>query len=197
MEDADRCPRSALVVREIRRAILCSPRCRAAEAEIAQHVRVSRSPVREGAARGRRAYHQPSPPGDHGHHLSPEDAADIAGLRAHLEVLAYGLVLPALPEPDLTHLETIIGRMAVTGDDLAATIELDLQFHGFLTEEKPGRRRPIDPYHPQDGLVWTLALVARNWGVTARDVPQHHAGLLRAWLAPDAALAPEAIIQHY
>jgi len=198
---ADRSLLSAQVVREIRRAILSGalpPGARVVEAEIAQQMGISRSPVRE-------AMVQLEHEGlitRHPHRgitvtvLSPEDAAEIAGLRAHLEAFAYRLALPALGEPDFTHLETIIGRMVAAGDDLAATIELDIQFHGFLVE-KSGHQRLGAVYHSLDGLVWALALVARNWGVTARDVPQHHASLLKVWRTRDASLAAEAITQHY
>jgi len=198
---ADRSLLSTQVVREIRRAILSGalpPGARVVEAEIAQQMGVSRSPVRE-------AMVQLEHEGlitRHPHRgitvtvLSPEDAAEIAGLRAHLEAFAYRLALPVLGEPEFTHLETLIGRMVAAGDDLAAAIELDLQFHGFLVE-KSGHRRLSEVYHSLDGLVWALALVARNWGVSPRDVPERHARLLKAWRSRDAALAAEAIGQHY
>lgn len=198
---ADRSLLSAQVVTEIRRAILSGalpPGTRVVEADIAAQMGISRSPVRE-------AMVQLEHEGlivRHPHRgttvavLSPEDAREIASLRAYLEAFAYRLAAPHLTDDDFSHLEGIVDRMREAGDDLAGVIELDLGFHGHLVE-CAGHRRLRDLFRSLDGLVWALALVAKHWGVTARDVPEHHARLLDALRSRDPERAASALLAHY
>lgn len=112
------------------------PRQRLREAEVAEGLNVSRTPVREAFARLE------------SQHLLERDATgaylvsawnrerlqELASVRSTLEALAVRLVCGTLTQEDFDHLQNKINQMESAFDrgDYEALIQLDIEFHSYL-----------------------------------------------------------------
>lgn len=112
------------------------PGQRLREAEVAEGLKVSRTPVREAFARLERQHLLERDPT--GAYLVPvwdrQTLWEVATLRGTLEGLAASLLENRLDKADCDFLQSIIHRMgaAYKRGDYDALIELDITFHSFL-----------------------------------------------------------------
>ncbi len=117
------------------------PGQRLREAEVAEGLNVSRTPVREAFARLERQHLLERDPT--GAYLVPvwdrQILWEVATLRGTLEGLAASLLKDRLVAADFDFLQSIIHRMGAANKrgDYDALIELDITFHSFLWSQIP------------------------------------------------------------
>jgi DNA-binding GntR family transcriptional regulator len=117
------------------------PGARVKDADIAQELGVSRTPVREALIRLARegALEADVGRGFRVKSLQIEELREVGAILAVLEPLALDLV-PAFPAERLERLAATARRLEQTRGDIDACIELDDEWHRILLEECPNRR---------------------------------------------------------
>lgn len=194
------------VVRAIRDAIIqgrLRPGEKVPEEDLAQQLRVSRTPIREAirvletqglvVVRPKRGTYIAMPDRD--------DAADGLAVRTCLEVLAVEQALERLDHADWErlcgHLEEILDQMAATEDsgDAIRAVELDIEFHASLI--KAGRNRHLSRSWHAVGIPFLVWTPERGMYPSAQpNVAARHRELLTAIRSRDAALAAAAVRSH-
>ncbi|MGW3246079.1 GntR family transcriptional regulator [Streptomyces sp. NPDC001070] len=167
------------------------------EAELAEHLGVSRQPVREALQRLQIdgwVDLRPSQ-GAFVHSPTQEEAAQLLSVRAVLEThSAHGAALHAT-EQDVARLWELqeAGIAALAADDARGIVEANAALHGFITELS--RNKVLAELIPQvDRRVrWYYTPIAKPRG---KDAWNEHAALIDAIAEGDADRAEELMRRH-
>ncbi len=173
------------------------------EAQIAEQLRVSRSPVREAFRKLEEQGLLVSYPhrGTYVTQFTEKDAREIYQLRVGLEGLAIRWAVEAGHGPELqTRLARVIDRMRllVGTDRMPEMAELDSEFHTAIIEAS-GNSRLQQVWRGMDPFVWMLVGLIRHeeeaGQVPTRLIPEHEE-VLAALEQNDPRVAEEAIHAH-
>lgn len=173
------------------------------EAQIAEQLRVSRSPVREAFRKLEEQGLLVSYPhrGTYVTQFTEKDAREIYQLRVGLEGLAMRWAIEAGCGPELqARLGRIVERMRllVGTERMSEMAELDSEFHTAIMEAS-GNSRLQQLWHGMDPFVWMLVGLIRDEEeatvVPARLIPEHEE-VLAALGADEPRVAEEAIHAH-
>lgn len=171
------------------------------EAQIAEQLRVSRSPVREAFRKLEEQGLLVSYPhrGTYVTHFTEKDAREIYQLRVGLEGLAIRWAVESGRGNELMdRLERIVDRMRpLVGTDRKPDMaELDSEFHTTIVEAS-GNSRLMQVWRGMDPFVWMLVgLISQDdGGVPARLIPEHEE-VLAALAQNDPRVAEDAVHAH-
>ena len=173
------------------------------EAQIAEQLRVSRSPVREAFRKLEEQGLLVSYPhrGTYVTQFTEKDAREIYQLRVGLEGLAIRWAVESGAGMELQgRLARVVDRMRqiVGTDRFPEMAELDSEFHTTIIEAS-GNSRLQQVWHGMDPFVWMLVGLIRYeesaGTVPARLIPEHEE-VLAALAANDPRTAEEAIHAH-
>ena len=173
------------------------------EAQIAEQLRVSRSPVREAFRKLEEQGLLVSYPhrGTYVTQFTEKDAREIYQLRVGLEGLAVRWAVEAGGGAELqARLARIVERMRplVGTDRVSEMADLDSEFHTAIIEAS-GNSRLHQLWHGMDPFVWMLVGLIRHEEeagvVPARLIPEHEE-VLAALAHNDPRVAEEAIHAH-
>jgi DNA-binding GntR family transcriptional regulator len=183
------------VTRAIRQAVLTGvyqPGDHLTEAEIAREMGVSHGPVRE-ALRELEAEEliviEPHR-GAFVRAFTARDVREIYSLRSLLETAMVHLAQARAQPAELDELQALIERMrAVARDgDIAAEIELDLEFHRRLCEQS-GHRRMYEAWLRLASPIRLVLTMAIPTYLPPHDAAESHAPIVNALRAGDALAA--------
>jgi DNA-binding GntR family transcriptional regulator len=167
------------------------------EAQIAQALGVSRTPVREALLEleSRHMVQRDAAGACYVAHWNRQILWEVATLRATLADLAVSLAIPNLGTEDYERLESLITQMegAVQRGDYERLVDLDIRFHSAiwaqadhaLLQETLARMMPQVRY---------FMLLTRPGDET--DYPETHRQLLRMLRQRDPAVAGRAVREH-
>lgn len=170
------------------------------EAELAQDLRVSRTPVREAIRRlADEALAELIP-----RHcarvkqLTLKDVLELTELREALEVLAFRKLAPVITDEDLSRLGQIheAYRSAGNDEDFDQAVELDTAFHRYIAE-KAQNDRLMD--FMRKVAIFTTYVRIRSYkknALTPFRSQDHHVPLLDALASRDPDAAERAIRSH-
>ncbi|MFD7232842.1 GntR family transcriptional regulator [Streptomyces sp. NPDC059881] len=167
------------------------------ESELAEHLGVSRQPVREALQRLQTDGWVDLRPGQGAfvHSPTPEEASQLLSVRAVLEThSAHGAALYAT-EQDVTRLWELqeAGIAALTADDARGIVEANAALHGFITHLS--RNDVLAEFIRQvDRRVrWYYMPIARPRG---KDAWNEHATLINAIAEGDAERSENLMRRH-
>ena len=173
------------------------------EAQIAEQLRVSRSPVREAFRKLEEQGLLVSYPhrGTYVTQFTEKDAREIYQLRVGLEGLAMRWAVETGQGPELqARLARIVDRMRllVGTDRMSEMAELDSEFHTAIMEAS-GNSRLQQVWRGMDPFVWMLVGLIRDEEeatvVPARLIPEHEE-VLAALADNDPRVAEAAVHAH-
>jgi DNA-binding GntR family transcriptional regulator len=192
------------VFRSLEEAILSGkmrPGDRLIETWLAEHLKVSRTTVREALLMLERQGYVVSEPrrGTFVTRLAREDALDLCYNRALLESYAVGLGYARIDERVRGELAACIEQMRVCRlpDDMPRLIQIDLAFHRPLVEAS-GSRRLIELWSSLSGQIGALMLSSlEEQQFNIGNVTAFHQRLLDAIASGDAEIAKRGVLDHY
>jgi DNA-binding GntR family transcriptional regulator len=192
------------VYRSLEEAILSGkmrPGDRLIETWLAEHLKVSRTTVREALLMLERQGYVVSEPrrGTFVTRLTREDALDLCYNRALLESFAVGAGYQHIDEAVLGRLAKCIDQMrrCRLPDDVPQLIQIDLAFHRPLVEAS-GSRRLIELWSSLSGQIGALVLRSlEEQHAQIEDVAAFHERMLDAIASGDPDIAKRGVLDHY
>jgi DNA-binding GntR family transcriptional regulator len=192
------------VFRSLEEAILSGkmrPGYRLIETWLAEHLKVSRTTVREALLMLERQGYVVSEPrrGTFVTRLAREDALDLCYNRALLESFAVGVGYQRIDDGVLGRMAVCIDRMrrCRLPDDVPELIQIDLAFHQPLVEASASRRL-IELWSSLNGQIGALVLRSlEERHAHIEDVAAFHERLLDAIASGDPDIAKRGVLDHY
>jgi DNA-binding GntR family transcriptional regulator len=192
------------VSRSLEEAILSGkmrPGDRLIETRIAEHLKVSRTTVREALLMLERQGYVVSEPrrGTFVTRLAREDALDLCYNRALLESFAVGVGYQHIDSGMLGRMADCIEQMrrCRLPDDVPRLIQIDLTFHRPLVEAS-GSRRLMELWSSLSGQIGALVLRSlEEQHARIEDVAAFHERLLDAIASGDPDIAKRGVLDHY
>ncbi len=192
------------VYRSLEEAILSGkmrPGDRLIEIKLADHLKVSRTTVREALLMLERQGYVVSEPrrGTFVTRLSREDALDLCYNRALLESFAVGISYQRIDGSVLKRMSDCVEqiRRCRLPDDVPRLIQIDLAFHRPLVEAS-GSRRLIELWSSLNGQIGALVLRGlEEQHAQIEDVAAFHERLLDAIASGDLDIAKRGVLDHY
>jgi DNA-binding GntR family transcriptional regulator len=192
------------VYRSLEEAILSGkmrPGDRLIETWLAEHLKVSRTTVREALLMLERQGYVVSEPrrGTFVTRLAREDALDLCYNRALLESFAVGVGYQHIDEGVLGRMAECVDQMrhCRLPDDVPQLIQIDLAFHRPLVEAS-GSRRLIELWSSLSGQIGALVLRSlEEQHAQIEDVAAFHERLLDAIASGDPDIAKRGVLDHY
>jgi DNA-binding GntR family transcriptional regulator len=192
------------VYRILEEAILSGkmrPGDRLIEIWLAEHLKVSRTTVREALLMLERQGYVVSEPrrGTFVTRLAREDALDLCYNRALLESFAVGVGYRRIDESVLSRMAEYVDQMrrCRLPDDVPQLIQIDLAFHRPLVEAS-GSRRLIELWSSLNGQIGALVLRSlEEQHAQIEDVAVFHERLLDAIACGDPDIAKRGVLDHY
>jgi len=174
---------------------------RIVESWLSDHLKVSRTTVREALLMLEREGYVVSEPrrGTFVTRLPREAALDLCYTRALLESFAVRAGYTRVDKLVIERLRACIGQMHLCRlpDDVPRLIQIDLAFHRNLIELAESRRL-IDLWSSLNGQIGALVLRSlEQLHANIEDVVAFHQRLLDAIESCDAAVAQQGVIDHY
>ena len=167
--------------------------------EIANHLGVSRTPVREAITRlGAEGLVDIVPRrGVFVTDLSPKDIKDLYEVREVLEVLAVKLAVPLLTDEDLSVLKGALDQFAVALDnrEYLTCFELDRKFHDQLVTLSNNTKLIEINEHLGGNIQATRWRRCRDGDRQELSLQEHRA-ILNALVERDAELAAQLVQEH-
>lgn len=175
------------------------PGARLLDYEIADSLKVSRTPVREAISKlGAEGLVDIIPRrGAFVINLSTNDIKDIYEVREALEVLAIRLGIPLLSDEGLLELEEIMDEYgtALDGETYLACFELDRKFHDQLVKLS-GNAKLVEMYMQLGGNIQTTRWRHCQDGYRQRLSFEQHRAILDAVRKRDVDLAVKLVGDH-
>jgi DNA-binding GntR family transcriptional regulator len=192
------------VSRSLEEAILSGkmrPGDRLIETWLAEHLKVSRTTVREALLMLERQGYVVSEPrrGTFVTRLTREDALDLCYNRALLESFAVGVGYQRIDDGVLGRMAECIDQMrrCRLPDDVPRLIQIDLAFHRPLVEAS-GSRRLIELWSSLSGQIGALVLRSlEEQHAQIEDVVAFHERLLDTIGSGDPDIAKRGVLDHY
>ena len=195
-------PLRELVFEALREAIVdgtLAPGERLMEAQLAEELGVSRTPVREAIRKLELAHYVVMVPrrGAYVADISLKDVADVFEIRGALEALAAELAAERASEDEIERMERLLVQIgqAVEAKDVAAVVELDTQFHDTLLKASRNERLYVIISQLREQIqrfrTRTLSNPARM-----KVAVEEHRRLVEALAARDADLARRLAAEH-
>lgn len=193
---------STRVYRELRASLLrqvIAPGQRMVEADLAQQLGVSRTPVREALARlVAEGMVVVLPNGGMAAHDARSELADIYGLRQVLEGYAARLAASRIEPHELDLLDDLVRQMREAGDADARdrVVELNNDFHLMIAEaaRSPRLARMINDYRD---YFLTPAVLGQYDRAAMRHTEQQHEAIVWALRARDGDAAERFVRAHF
>jgi DNA-binding GntR family transcriptional regulator len=171
---------------QLRAAILggqLSPGSRIVEADLARHMGISRSPVREAVRKLEQEGLLEYLPrrGTVVAGLSRGDVADAYQMRAHLEAYGARLAATRASELDLARLTELVQRMRnfALADDLDGLVNADVEFHRELCRVS-GSRHLLQAWETLNPARWTMISGLRVSDLSLEQIAERHRPIVKA-----------------
>lgn len=169
------------------------------EAELAERLGISKTPVRDALLELRREGLVTKIPysGTFVSEITTEDTREIIEIRAVLEGLAARLATPRLSESDLVHLDSLIDREldAIDAGNIELAMQLNGEFHEIILAQVENQRLVALVENFEDQLQRFRTLSSQLKG-RLRKSAEEHRRVLTALCARDADRAEELFREH-
>lgn len=169
------------------------------EGELAEQLRISKTPVRDALMRLEKEELVTRVPfkGTYVSDVNNQDMADIYVIRSVLEGLAIRMAVATLSEEDLSRMEKLIENheKALKQKEVAVVATINSEFHSIIIHKCPNAR--LRKYLDQlDDQLKRYRLLSIAQGVRLeKSIPEHKA-ILNALKERDALKAEEAMKDH-
>ncbi len=169
------------------------------EERVAQQFGISRTPIREALSRLEEYGLIQIKPRSYAEvvALEPQEAGQLAVIRAQLETLAVSLLAECGTREDFRELELLTKECnaLIAEGDIAGTFEKDSLLHLEMFR-RTGNRHLYELYEKFDAKIQLLRLVLRVPLKKLRVYVKHHEGIIEAMKRRDTELAVSLMRQH-
>ncbi|MCC7164857.1 MAG: GntR family transcriptional regulator [Anaerolineae bacterium] len=169
------------------------------EAELAERLGVSKTPVRDALLELRREGLVTKIPysGTFVSEITPKDTREIIEIRAVLEGLAARLATPRLSETDLVYLESLIDREldAIDAGNIELATQLNGEFHKIILAQVENQRLVALVENFEDQLQ-RFRMLSSQLNGRLRKSAEEHRRVLGALCSRDADRAEEFFREH-
>ncbi len=169
------------------------------EEKVAQQFGVSRTPIREALKRLEEYGLIQIKPRSYAVvvALEPQEAGQLAIIRAQLETLSVGLLTDCATEKDLKELDQLAQECndLISGGDIATTFEKDSRLH-LEFARRTGNRHLYEIFEKLDAKIQLLRLVLRVPLTKLKLYVRHHDDIISAMRRRDKELAISLMRHH-
>ncbi len=169
------------------------------EEKVAQQFGVSRTPIREALKRLEEYGLIQIKPRSYAVvvALEPQEAGQLAIIRAQLETLSVGLLTDCATEKDLKELDQLAQECndLISGGDIATTFEKDSRLHLEIAR-RTGNRHLYEIFEKLDAKIQLLRLVLRVPLTKLKLYVRHHDDIISAMRRRDKELAISLMRHH-